>query len=354
MSSEPSAATETGGNETEGNGNTNRNRDEDEAGAETESGAGDIDDVSVVGAGTMGYGIALAYATGGCEVRLYDVDDDAVERAKRNVRSGLDSLAAVGRLTETESRSVADRIGCESDFERAVAGSDLVTEAVPEDVELKRETFARLDEHAPAEAILATNTSGLSITEISTAVSDPSRVVGTHWFNPAHVVPGVEVIRGERTANETTDRTTALLERVGKTPIVVERDIRGFIGNRLQLAMAYEAFSLLDRGVADAETIDRAARSTFGFRLPASGVFEKVDQSGLDVQADVTEYLLPDLDRGTDPHEVLSALVREGNLGTKTGRGIYDWSDRDLDELNAERDRELLALLDAYESNAAE
>lgn len=310
-----------------------------------------IERVAVIGAGTMGHGIALAYAMGGHDVTVFDVDEAALERARGNVRSGLGSFVDAERLAEADSRSIADRIGYETGFERAVEGSDLVTEAVPEDIDLKRETFSRLDETAPPDAILATNTSGLSITEIGGVVANPSRVLGTHWFNPAHVVPGVEVIRGAETADDVVERTTALLEAIGKTPVAVERDVPGFIGNRIQLAMMYEAFALLEDGVADAETIDRAVKSTFGFRLPATGVFEKADQSGLDVHHDVTEYLVPDLDRGTEPHDVLAALVENGDLGVKTGKGIYDWSGRDIDDLNAERDRELLALLEAYESN---
>ena len=310
-----------------------------------------IERVSVIGAGTMGYGIALAYAMGGREVTLYDVEREGLDRAERNVASGLGTLTDAGRLTGAESRSIADQITYGDDFERAVERADFVTEAVPEEIELKRETFSRLDDVAPNGAILATNTSGLSITEISKPVGDRSRVVGTHWFNPAHVVPGVEVVRGEETADETVDVTTSLLEAVGKTPVTVERDIRGFIGNRIQLAMMYEAFALLEDGVADAETIDRAVKSTFGFRLPAMGVFGKADQSGLDVHHDVTEYLMPDLDRGTEPHETLTDLVNEGNLGVKTGTGIYDWGGQRLEDIYEERDHRLLALLDAYESN---
>jgi len=317
----------------------------------TDTAAERIERVSVIGAGTMGYGIALAYAMGGREVTLYDVGEGELERARENVASGLKTLTDAGRLTGAESRSIAGRISYRDDFERAVEGADFVTEAVPEDVELKRETFERLDERAPADAILATNTSGLSITEIGEPVSDRSRVLGTHWFNPAHVVPGVEVVRGEQTADETVEVVVDLLDGVGKTPVVVERDVPGFIGNRIQLAMMYEAFALVEDGVADAETIDRAVKSTFGFRLPAMGVFEKADQSGLDVHHDVTEYLIPDLDRGTEPHGTLTDLVNRGDLGVKTGRGIYEWGDRDLDDVYEERDRRLLALLDAYESN---
>lgn len=309
-----------------------------------------VDTVSVLGAGTMGYGIALAYAAGGCEVRLFDVSEDALERARRNVHSGAATLADAGRLREAPVDAVVDRIAYYDTVPRAVETADFVTEAVPEDLPLKRDTFEQLDAHAPEKAILASNTSGLSITEIAAAVEDPSRVVGTHWFNPAHIVPGVEVIYGTETADRTVERTTELLETIGKTPVVVERDIPGFIGNRIQLAMAYEAFSLLESGVASAEAIDRAVKSTFGFRLPAMGVFEKADQSGLDVHYEVESYLMAELDRGSDPHELLADLVEEGKLGVKSGEGIYDWSERSMEAIYEERDRQLVSLLDAYEA----
>ena len=309
-----------------------------------------IDRVAVVGAGTMGHGIALAYALGGHPVSLFDISEEALETARGRIDSALETFVDHGALPVDEAERVRERIAYETEFEAAVEGTDLVTEAVVEDADVKRETFERLDAHAPADAILATNTSGLSITDLSTAVDDPGRVVGTHWFNPPYVVPLVEIVHGEHTDAQVAERAYDALDAVGKTPVTVEKDVPGFIGNRIQLAMTYEAYSLLDRGVASAEAIDRAVKAGFGFRLPILGIFEKVDHSGLDVHHDVESYLMPDLDRGTEPNPVVTRLVERGDLGLKTGKGVYDWSDADPEEVFERRDRLLLDQLSVYEA----
>jgi 3-hydroxyacyl-CoA dehydrogenase len=308
-----------------------------------------VTDVSVVGTGTMGYGIGMVYAMHGCDVSLYDADRDALDRARTNVEKGLATLTEAGRIDGSAVASAKDRIAYHDDLGAAVDAADLVTEAVTEDIEVKRTVFEELDGLAPADAVLATNTSGLSITEIATAVDEPERVVGTHWFNPPHVVPLVEVVRGEETADETMDLAYELLEDAGKEPVRVQKDIPGFIGNRIQVAMDYEAWSLLQMGVASAEDIDRAVRAGFGFRVPALGVFRKSDFTGLDVYEEVMSYLLEEIDRGTEPSERLEELVDGGHFGVKTGSGVYDWEGVDFEEAADERDRQLLALRDAYE-----
>lgn len=309
-----------------------------------------IERSAVVGAGIMGHGIAFAYATGGHEVALYDVDEDALDEAHVRIADAAATFVDAGRLDAAAADRALDRIDYHTEFADAVEGVDLVTEAAPEDVDVKRETFARLDEHAPADAILASNTSGLSITELAGEVSDPGRVLGTHWFNPPHIVPLVEVVHGDETDQEVVRTVHAELERIGKTPVEVKRDVPGYVGNRIQIAMAYEALSLLEAGVADAEAIDRAVKAGFGFRLPILGIFEKIDHSGLDVHHAVEEYLLPELDRGTEPSAVLAERVENGDLGLKTGRGIYEW-DRPERDVYAERDRRLLELLETYEES---
>jgi 3-hydroxyacyl-CoA dehydrogenase len=304
---------------------------------------------AVLGAGVMGHGIAFAYALGGHEVTLFDVDPDALAEARHLIDRTAETFVDTGSLERATVADARDRLGYTDDFAAAVEGVDLVTEAVPEEMALKRETFDRLDEQAPDDAILATNTSGLSITALAERVTEPERVAGTHWFNPPHIVPLVEVIRGDETADATVDLLYDELDRIGKTPVEVKEDIPGYIGNRIQSAMVYEAFSLLERGVADAEAIDRVVRAGFGFRLPILGIFEKVDHSGLDVHLAVEEYLLPELDRGTEPAQVTTELVEQGKLGLKTGEGVYEW-DRPAEEVYAERDRRLLEVLDVYEA----
>lgn len=309
-----------------------------------------IDTAAVLGSGVMGHGIALAFALDGHPVALYDVNEDLLAESEHRVRSVLDTLVSAGEVDAGEADAAADRITRTTSLPDAVDGADFVTEAVVEDLDIKREVFADLDDHAAADAILATNTSGLSITEIADATDRPERVVGTHWFNPPYVVPLVEVIRGEETADAVVEATYDLFDAMGKTPVRVEKDIPGFIGNRIQMAMIYEAFSLLDRGVASAEAIDRAVKAGFGFRLPLLGIFEKVDHSGLDVEYEVEDYLLPELDRGTESKDVLTEAVENGDYGLKTGRGVYDWSDVDPDDIYDQRDEALLAILDLYDS----
>ncbi|MFC4248051.1 3-hydroxyacyl-CoA dehydrogenase family protein [Natribaculum luteum] len=308
-----------------------------------------IDRVAIVGTGMMGYGIGTVYSSQGCTVRMYDVSEEALAQAETNVEATLTTLANAGRIPTEDIDAIADRITYHDALDAAVEDADLVTEAVTEDLEIKQEVFERLDRHAPASATLATNTSGLSITEIASVVDDPSRVVGTHWFNPPHIVPLVEVVRGDQTADATVDRMYDLLEAAGKEPVEVKKDIPGFIGNRIQMAMDFEAWSLLQMGVASAEDIDRAVRAGFGFRVPVLGVFKKSDFTGLDIYEEVMSYLLQEIDRGTEPSESLRTLVDEGHYGVKTGQGVYDWEGADFENLADERDRQLLALLDAYE-----
>lgn len=309
-----------------------------------------IDRVSVVGAGIMGFGIALAFALDGREVTLFDVDEETLADSEGRMRSALETFAERDRIDADEIPAVMARVERTTEMSAAVADADFVTEAVVEDLDVKQRVFEDLDRHAPEGAILATNTSGLSITEIASATERPESVVGTHWFNPPHIVPLVEVVRGEATDDAVFDRTYDLMERIGKTPVRVEKDVPGFIGNRIQVAMTYEAFSLLERGVASAEDIDRAVKAGFGFRLPLLGIFEKGDHSGLDTHHAVEEYLLPDLDRGTEPNALTAELAERGDHGLKTGEGVYDWRDVAPEAAYERRDRGLLDILDLYEA----
>lgn len=308
-----------------------------------------IESVSVIGAGRMGHGIALVYALAGRDVTLFDVDEAVLESAPRRIRSALQSMVEAEYIdASTVDRTLAT-VRTEPSFPAAVADVDFVTEAVAEDLEIKQAVFADLDEHAPDDAILATNTSGLSIAAVSRDVTDTSRVLGTHWFNPPYIVPLVEIVKGPATTESAADAVYELLESADKTPITLQREIPGFIGNRIQAAMSYEAFSLLARGVASAEDIDRAVKAGFGFRLPILGIFEKMDQSGLEIHHEVERQLLQDLDRGTDPNAVIAELLETGATGWESGKGVYDWSGVDIETVERDRDRALLSLLSLYE-----
>lgn len=305
---------------------------------------------AVIGAGTMGYGIALGFALGGQRVSLYDVDREMLETARDRILNGLAIMEDARAISSEERTAALDRIEYERSLSAAVRNASLVTEAVPEDIETKREVFTQLSTDAPGDAILASNTSGLSITDIAEVVTDPSRVLGTHYFNPAHIVPVVEVVRGSETADEAVTETMAFLERIGKTPVPVGKDIPGFIVNRIQSAMMYEAEALVDRGIATPADIDRAVRGSFGIRMPVLGLFEVADLEGLDVHLDVMEYLLDELDRGTAPHPFLEELVAEEKLGLKSGEGIYEWGD-DEGSVLSRRDESLLEQVHVYENS---
>lgn len=302
---------------------------------------------AVVGAGTMGRNIAVATATGGRSVALFDIDDDALADAETEIGSTLRTLADRG-VTNDDASVVHDRITYTADLESAVGEAPLIIEAVTEDRDVKAAVYEDIERHAPASATLASNTSSLSITELAESVSRPERFCGMHWFHPAHIVPVVEVIYGERTTDGTVEAATAFLESIEKDPVIVERDVPGFIANRIQSAMAREVWSLLEAGVASPEDIDRAIKGTFGFRLPTLGVLEKTDHAGLDVHHKVLSELLEEIDRRSEPPDVLSDLVAEGRLGVKSDRGVYDWSETDREAVLAERDQRLLEQLEVY------
>ncbi|MDF9746211.1 3-hydroxyacyl-CoA dehydrogenase family protein [Natrinema salsiterrestre] len=303
---------------------------------------------AIIGAGTMGRNIAVASAVGGQPVTLFDIDEDALAEAEAEIRSTVGTLVDRGVGDTTDVSAVRDRVAYATDLAAAVGDAPLIVEAVTEDREVKAAVYEDLEREAPTTATIATNTSSLSITELASSLSHPERFCGMHWFHPAHIVPVVEVVYGDRTTDEAVDTATAFLESIGKDPVVVERDIPGFIANRIQSAMAREAWALLESGVASAEDIDRAVKGTFGFRLPTLGVLEKGDHSGLDVHHKVLTELLGEIDRQREPAPVLTELVEAGRHGVKTDRGVYDWSDADLDRVTAERDQRLLDQLEVY------
>jgi len=226
-----------------------------------------------------------------------------------------------------------------------VAVADVVVEAVAEDLAVKRELLGRVDELLAPDRLIATNTSGLRVTDIAVDLRHPERVVALHFWNPGHLMPLVEVGGGERTAAGAVSRAVELARAIGKQPVRVEREILGFLGTRLQQAVVREAIALLDAGVASAEDIDLAVRTSFGIRFPVTGPLESADLTGLDVIEAIHRYLLPDLDRSVEPQRPLAERVAAGALGTKAGRGFHDWTERDAGELIRRRDEELVRRL---------
>ena len=276
----------------------------------------------VVGAGLMGHGIALAFARAGLTVRVHDPAPQRLDDLKDRVAA---SMAATGS-DRTDIDASLHRITTCRSLADAVGDADLVVEAAPEKLDLKQSIFGELEAAAPGSCILASNTSVLPITEIVAGLASRERALGTHWWNPPHIIPLVEVVRTEWTSQAAIEATMAVLDRIGKRPVRVEKDVPGFIGNRLQHALWREAISLVENGVCDAETVDTVIKESFGRRLAVLGPLENADLVGTDLTHDIHSVVLSDLERRPGPSPYLEALVRSGRLGMATGKGFREWT----------------------------
>jgi len=281
-----------------------------------------IDTVAVLGAGTMGHGIAQVCAASGCTVRLYDVDEEAVARGLSLIESNLDKGIERGKVTVGQRNDTLARLTTTTSVEDAVEDVDLVIEAAPESMALKEKIFREVDAVAPKHAILASNTSSLSITEIASVLEDPGRFIGMHFFNPVHIMALVEIVWGIETDDEIQDAAVDFARRLGKEPIVV-KDVPGFASSRLGIVLGMEAIRMVEQGVATAEDIDKAME--LGYRHPM-GPLKLTDLVGLDVRLGIAEYLHGALEsEAFRPPELLRRMVAEGKLGKKSGQGFYSW-----------------------------
>jgi len=279
--------------------------------------------VAVIGAGTMGHGIAYVATLAGCSVALTDSRPEAIPPAIRRIGDLFTGGVQRGKLGEANVAAAAARLRAERDLASAVREADAVIEAVVEDLGVKQRLFAELERAAPAEALLATNTSSLSVAAIASGMRRPGRLVGMHFFNPVHVMKLVEVIQSPGADRAAVDRAVELARVFGKEPIVV-RDSPGFASSRLGLALGLEAMRMLEQGVASAEDIDRAME--LGYNHPM-GPLKLTDLVGLDVRLAIAEYLYRTLEEPQfEPPRILRDKVAKGELGKKTGKGFYTWS----------------------------
>lgn len=281
--------------------------------------------IAVIGAGTMGHGIALEFAAYGYDISLHDLDHHHLERARSAIAEGLERLVSAGRISLEVASAAPEHIMLTTDLRACVADADLVIEAVTEDIAVKQAIFAELDAAAPPHAILASNSSTFMPSRMAAVTTRPAQVIVAHYFNPPHLLPLVELVRGADTSDQTVETLRALYLSIGKSPAVVQREAPGFVGNRLQMALFREALAIVEAGIASPEDVDTIIKTGFGRRLSVAGVFEIFDAAGLDVTLAVAEQLFPDIDSSAAPPPYLRDRVANGDLGVKSGRGFYDW-----------------------------
>jgi 3-hydroxyacyl-CoA dehydrogenase len=293
---------------------------------------------AVIGAGTMGPGIAAVLARAGSAIRLYDISDDVLERAKGSYQM------AASALNQVEAASApGGSVTFELDLGEALSGAELVLEAIPEKLDLKREITAQLEGHVADNAIIASNTSGIPISQIATALKHPARFVGMHWSNPPHLIPMIEVVPGEQTAVATTKKIVAIIQAFGYEA-VTEKEVPGFVENRILYAILRECLSLVERGIVSESALDTCVKWGIGYKLAVIGPMRLLDMAGLDIYSSVASYLNPDLSASGEVPEMIKQKAQAGQLGMKTLSGIYPYTAEQVAECRAEIAEGLIAV----------
>lgn len=303
-----------------------------------------ISKVAVAGAGVMGAGIAQVFAQQGFSVIVYDLNEDILQKAEKRIKDSLYLLKQNGILSGKNLKEALQNITFSSRLDE-ISGVHMVVEAIPEQIKLKQGLFQELDKMFSSDVILATNTSGISISAIASATKKPDRVVGMHWWNPPYIIPVVEIIKGEKTKEEIVEAVSELAVRLNKKPVLVKKDIPGFLGNRMQYALMREAVYLLEEKVASAEDIDTMVKAGFGFKFPVIGPLETIDMAGMDIFYNVSKYLYKELDSSEQTQKLVEEKVGQKKLGIKTGEGFYNYKNIDLNKLNQERVKKYISLL---------
>lgn len=286
--------------------------------------------VTVLGAGTMGHGIAQVAAQAENDVTIRDIDEDILEKGIEAITSNLEGGVERGKVSPDGKNATLDRIKTTTSLSDAVTNADLIIEAVPEDIEIKQNTFEEIESSAPDDTVLASNTSSLSVTEIVSVLDRPERAIGLHFFNPVHIMNLVEIVIPEQSNKSTIETATDFVEDIEKEPVTV-RDSAGFASSRLGVALGVEAIRMLETGVTGPRATDRAME--LGYNHPM-GPIELTDVVGLDVRLDILEYLHEELGERFRPPQLLRQKVRAGKLGKKTGEGFYVWEDGEIDSVS--------------------
>ena len=310
--------------------------------------------IAVVGAGIMGQGIALSFALAGFSVKVVDMNNQVLEKAMAQAEVDLKLFEEQGFL-DSKPAVVRSRLTTGIGLAAATGDCDFVVEAVTEILKLKKELFARLEGFCPEDTILSSNTSSLRISDIVEGLRNPGRVIGTHFFNPAHIMPLVEIIPApHQTTEKVLDITKQLMEKIGKKAIIVRKEVPGFVVNRITSAIHREVHYMVQEGIATPEEIDIATRASLGLRYAWMGPFKISDLAGLDTGILVGEQLYKTLDNSTEPPQILRDKVKKGELGVKSGKGWYDYTGRSKEQILAERNRKLLQQLVLIKAHSKE
>lgn len=302
-------------------------------------------EITIIGCGTMGLSIGLAAAWTGINVTLVGMDEADLGRAQIGLQSKLNTMVKNDLIDVNEMQEIERIIKFTTSLEQAVTGSEFIFEVIPEQIELKRVLYEKLELLVSGTCIIASNTSGFKPSELAKEMKHPNRFIVTHFWNPAHLIPLVEVVKGEHTDSQTVEQAMHILEKMNKKPVLVKKEITGFIGNRLQYALFREAQYLLDIGAATKEDIDAAVTYSIGRRLPVTGPLMTADMGGLDVFSAISNYLFSELSAAERSGDTLTSLVDANHLGDKTGQGFYEWDQETSRKINEDRERTLIDFL---------
>lgn len=308
-------------------------------------GSTEIERLAVIGCGTMGHTIALNAAWFGIQVKMYGIDQKDVQNGLLAVKAKLKTLFEKDLIMQNQQDQILEKITGTDSLSEAVSGATFIIECIPENLALKNDLFVKLDEMCNEGVILATNTSGLSPSLIGLNLKHPQRTLATHFWNPAHLIPLVEVLRSKFTNDHTFKRAIDLLKFMNKKPIEVKKEVPGMVGNRLQFALFREAQFLLEQGIASKEDIDAAVTYGIGRRLPVTGPLLSADMGGLDVFASISDYLFKDLSNADQSSGKLRDLIAQGHFGQKNGEGYYSWNEKFTAEMNYKREEQLIQFL---------
>jgi len=309
--------------------------------------------VAVAGTGMMGPGIAAIFALAGCEATIVSRTNENAARGVAKARGLIDQLVANHLVEPPQGNAAQPRLAGSTDTEGVTRSAELLVESIAENLAVKQDYFARLDRAAP-DTILCSNTSGISITQIAAKCAKPERVLTTHFWNPPHLMPLVEVVMGSATDATIAQRVVEFLRAAGKVPVLVRKDRPGQLGNRFHNALIRECISIVEEGIATAEDVDLAIKTGMGLRFPVYGVFEHVDLVGLDLAQAVQDYVLPDLSAIQGAGALLRDKVAKGEVGARAGKGFLEWTPQKAEQVRERRDRFLMHILRWQKEGKAE